>query len=262
MSGAFQGFVGRVPYTCPVNEPEHGTPRGYSRGCRCQPCKTAHNERCKANQARRLSRLTDDDHGTTRAYRDGCRCTKCKDANTAAHRGYVERKRAEINAQRRALRLADPERFRAVEKAWRDANIERARAKNRRNFYRHREARNADSRRRHSERTLLWGEGKKLLLAALGGTCVDCGISDPRVLHFDHVDIAAKRGGIMTLLRRHGIDSPILWDEMEICVLRCANCHSIKTFENGDYVSGQARRHRSRPADSVEDALDVMAVNG
>lgn len=59
--------------------------------------------------------------------------------------------------------------------------------------------------------------------------CVDCGISDPRVLDFDHVR-GEKVGAIS-----YGIKSgwPLEKLEAEIlkCEIRCANCHRIVTHE-------------------------------
>lgn len=56
--------------------------------------------------------------------------------------------------------------------------------------------------------------------------CVDCGESDPRVLHFDHENnikhfgIAEKIGNLLwtTILK-----------EIQKCKVRCANCHMKRT---------------------------------
>lgn len=63
--------------------------------------------------------------------------------------------------------------------------------------------------------------------------CVDCGESDPVVLHFDHIH--DKHRGISQLV----IDG-VSWDKIEReigkCEVRCANCHRKKTArEKGWY---------------------------
>lgn len=67
--------------------------------------------------------------------------------------------------------------------------------------------------------------------------CASCGIGDPRVLEFDHLDPKTKSFGISQAL--HGI---INWDtiliEINKCQILCANCHKIKTStEQGWYKS-------------------------
>ena len=64
--------------------------------------------------------------------------------------------------------------------------------------------------------------------------CVDCGESDPRVLDFDHIN--TKRHNISTLLRKEYSWDSIL-EEASNCVVRCANCHRIKTaIEQNHYT--------------------------
>lgn len=62
--------------------------------------------------------------------------------------------------------------------------------------------------------------------------CIDCGISDIRVLDFDHVR-EAKLANIASLLRYSS------WSHIEAeiakCEVRCANCHRIKTIERGQW---------------------------
>lgn len=228
----------------------HGTTEGYDEGCRCQQCRNANHAR---NRAIRVARLGIDAHGTTAAYRTGCRCQPCRDANTQAHRQYVDQNRERINARSRMRRLEDPEHARAVEKAWRDANIEHVRERARQ---RHRDWTNSVTRSRR--RAALWDAAKRTLIAYLGGRCVDCGNTDPRVLHFDHLDVATKTSGVPDLVRRRGLNHPDVWAEVDKCALRCANCHAIKTFEEGDYFNGKARQH-SDPPDFVQDVLEPLS---
>ncbi|MGH7974959.1 MAG: hypothetical protein ACREBR_05495 [bacterium] len=56
--------------------------------------------------------------------------------------------------------------------------------------------------------------------------CVDCNVTDLRVLEFDHIRDKKLYIGFM---RMHGADSLI--DEISKCEIRCANCRRIKTFE-------------------------------
>ncbi len=70
---------------------------------------------------------------------------------------------------------------------------------------------------------------KKRLLEYLSDkSCVRCGISDPRVLEFDHTDPTSKSYGIA-----RAINSTMTWDnillEINKCQILCANCHKIKT---------------------------------
>lgn len=59
--------------------------------------------------------------------------------------------------------------------------------------------------------------------------CVDCGISDVRVLEFDHLKDKVQNVG--TLINR-GVALETLEKEINKCVVRCANCHRIKTCED------------------------------
>lgn len=62
--------------------------------------------------------------------------------------------------------------------------------------------------------------------------CIDCGIADPIVLTFDHLnnkkfDIGAASGGKFPL--------NALKEEIEKCVVRCSNCHLRKTSKDFNY---------------------------
>lgn len=57
--------------------------------------------------------------------------------------------------------------------------------------------------------------------------CVDCGISDPIVLEFDHVR-GEKSFNISDGIRRAKTKKDLL-DEIAKCDVRCANCHKRKT---------------------------------
>lgn len=55
--------------------------------------------------------------------------------------------------------------------------------------------------------------------------CVDCGESDPLVLHFDH--LRDKRANITQLIQN--ASTKTIESEIEKCEVRCANCHLRRT---------------------------------
>lgn len=59
------------------------------------------------------------------------------------------------------------------------------------------------------------------------GKCVDCGITDWRVLEFDHVR-GEKKDNIGNM-KTSSINN--IKEEIRKCEVRCANCHRIKTME-------------------------------
>jgi hypothetical protein len=59
------------------------------------------------------------------------------------------------------------------------------------------------------------------------GKCVDCGITDDRVLEFDHIQ-GEKIDGVVRLASQLASISRIK-DEIRKCEIRCCNCHRIKT---------------------------------
>ena len=58
--------------------------------------------------------------------------------------------------------------------------------------------------------------------------CVDCGLRDPRVLEFDHIQ--PKRFNVMTGVWL-GYSDGRLRDEIARCEVRCTNCHRMRTAE-------------------------------
>lgn len=70
---------------------------------------------------------------------------------------------------------------------------------------------------------------KLKLLKLLGGKCIDCGYDKhPAALDFDHINPKSKIKNAGSLFRSR-------WDvavaEVIKCVIRCSNCHRIKTAE-------------------------------
>jgi hypothetical protein len=77
-------------------------------------------------------------------------------------------------------------------------------------------------------------ENQQKVLAHLSDhPCVDCAISDVRVLEFDHVR-GVKVESIARLVRL-AVSWEMIATEIAKCEVRCANCHRIKTCERGKW---------------------------
>ena len=69
---------------------------------------------------------------------------------------------------------------------------------------------------------------KRRLVNILGGKCIDCGYNQHlAALDFDHINPKTKNFGIANKLGF--LDFLDLLVEVKKCVLRCANCHRIKS---------------------------------
>jgi hypothetical protein len=66
--------------------------------------------------------------------------------------------------------------------------------------------------------------------------CVDCQISDVRVLHFDH--IKGKKLDIISNMVTQARPVKLLKMEIAKCEVRCANCHTIKTALEQEWSKG------------------------
>ena len=75
---------------------------------------------------------------------------------------------------------------------------------------------------------------KKVLSYLLEHPCVDCGESDPIVLDFDHVR-GRKIAHVSVLISNHRAAWSRVFEEIQKCVVRCANCHRRKTARLGRY---------------------------
>lgn len=87
-------------------------------------------------------------------------------------------------------------------------------------------------------------ENQALLIAyLLEHPCVDCGEQDVRVLEFDHLDPAQKRGTVTRLLGS-GFGWDRIEEEIRRCSVRCANCHRRRTADMFGYGRSAAERDR------------------
>ena len=64
--------------------------------------------------------------------------------------------------------------------------------------------------------------------------CMDCGVQDTRVLEFDHVR-EGKTDGVMQRARA-GVSLEVLQSEIDLCEVRCLNCHRIQTILRAGWV--------------------------
>jgi hypothetical protein len=62
--------------------------------------------------------------------------------------------------------------------------------------------------------------------------CIDCGESDPVVLEFDHI---STKNRCVTTLVQNGLSLANIQKEIDLCVIRCANCHRRKTAKQLGY---------------------------
>lgn len=64
--------------------------------------------------------------------------------------------------------------------------------------------------------------------------CIDCGFTNIICLDFDHIDPKTKDQSISTLIRR-GTYLQRLIIEIEKCVVRCSNCHRLRTSKQFNF---------------------------
>lgn len=84
-------------------------------------------------------------------------------------------------------------------------------------------------RERSRQRNELWRtEFREFIWSYLSDkSCVDCGISDIRVLEFDHRDDEEKLYTISGMSRITSLEKAAI--EMAKCDIRCVNCHKVRT---------------------------------
>lgn len=104
---------------------------------------------------------------------------------------------------------------------------------------------------------------REIMKDILGGKCVRCGISDFRVLQFDHIDPTEKS---FDICRKFNKSDDEFLDEVEKCQLLCHCCHYIKTnHEDRDARSddslGNTERARKRAIQEAKQALGGKCTN-
>lgn len=77
---------------------------------------------------------------------------------------------------------------------------------------------------------------KKVFLYLLDHPCVDCGETNPVKLQFDHRDPSQKNEGIARLMSK---SESKIWEEINKCDVRCANCHAIRTAQQFNWYMYQ-----------------------
>lgn len=78
--------------------------------------------------------------------------------------------------------------------------------------------------------------------------CVDCGMTDLRVLEFDHRDTGTKRLEV-SVLARSGYSLDTVQREVAKCDVRCANCHRIRTHEQRGWWGAPGGIRTPKPSD-------------
>lgn len=95
-----------------------------------------------------------------------------------------------------------------------------------RNRKKHQENAGKNHKKRQEERTKFVYEYLKF------HPCVDCGETDPVVLHFDHV--RGKKSANVSRLKTNSLD--VMLREIDKCEVRCANCHLRITAKRGGFL--------------------------
>lgn len=116
-------------------------------------------------------------------------------------------------------------------KGWKNSLCKPCHADYRREHYQ-------DHKQKYIQKAKKWNKQQtkilqKLILEYLQShSCVDCGVTDIRVLDFDHRK--EKFMGVSQMVRNcYSIEA--VKQEIEKCDVRCANCHRIKTFSQGNF---------------------------
>lgn len=90
---------------------------------------------------------------------------------------------------------------------------------------------NIDSARRRSREGKLKRQNiarRFIMRYLVGKKCMDCGYDNSLALQFDHVNPKKKSKNVSTLVKE-GYALEKIKAEIGKCVIRCANCHQIKT---------------------------------
>ncbi len=107
------------------------------------------------------------------------------------------------------------------------------------NIERHKTQRSARAKRQYAENPAYFNERnaerRKMLTDIIqqqkvGKSCTQCGISDPRMLDFHHLDSSTKGGNIAKAVGQNWSVKRLL-QEIAKCETVCANCHRILHWE-------------------------------
>jgi hypothetical protein len=82
--------------------------------------------------------------------------------------------------------------------------------------------------RKHRRRTTQ----EKIFELLVDKHCVDCGESNPLTLDFDHV--SGKK--VFSISKSYHKRWEIVEKELQKCIIRCANCHRIKTAKERNHA--------------------------
>jgi hypothetical protein len=123
-------------------------------------------------------------------------------------------------------RKAHPEQHREKVRKWAATNPEQHHARNKKWEQEHPEQ-HLETRRKAYVK--LRAKRRQEAIIALGGVCLTCQCVDVRCLQIDHIiPIKGKRMNDTTFY------NSIIRGMIENLQVLCANCHAIKTYENGE----------------------------
>ena len=89
-------------------------------------------------------------------------------------------------------------------------------------------------RRRHSEKASVIAKKAYVAKYKMEKGCSNCGYSEsPAALDFDHIDRTKKN---FKLSKAYKYTWEKIHEEIENCVILCANCHRVKTAKEKDYM--------------------------
>ena len=75
--------------------------------------------------------------------------------------------------------------------------------------------------------------------------CVDCGESNPRVIDFDHIT-KNKILSISNMVRNPSFGISDIKKEVDKCVVRCSNCHRLKTAKENNWYTNMKNLEEMR----------------
>ena len=94
---------------------------------------------------------------------------------------------------------------------------------------------------------------RHMAIEQLGGACVRCGISDARVLEFDHIAPLFRRtSGHKSRSQDAEIKRIAMGGDATGLQLLCCNCHRIKTRDGGEF------KMKAGHANAMRTAIDVL----